>query len=184
MSVSRAKCAAASLGVVIGGLLFALMGLQTDRVLLGGVSGAVMGGIIGYYTIANAISRVTVGAIIGASIFAILAPGIDASGLYAAPVGAVMGIVAGCLGWPWIFGILGASVGMLLGAMSAAVFCRNWPTSGISPGQCQLVGMLAGGLLTVLVGYLVQVRAAARCPPPVCERIDESPPIAEPPASD
>jgi hypothetical protein len=153
--MSRTKLIATLTGMIIGGSLFALIGGESDQVLLGGVSGTVMGAIVGYFAINNAVSRITVGAIIGASVFSVVGPGTDVPGLLAAPWGVGVGIVAGCLGWPWIFGVLGALVGLFVGAISSSIFCTHWPEAGPSPGQCELVGMLMGGFLTVVAGYFV-----------------------------
>jgi hypothetical protein len=157
-----AKSVAVLTGILIAFPLFTLIGSESGQVLLGGICGVVMGSIIGYLAIINAISRITVGAIIGASIFAVVGPGTDVPGLHAAPIGALVGIIAGCLGWPWIFGVLGALVGGVVGAMSSLIFCAHWPFAGPSPGQCQLIGMLTGGFLTVIIGYFVKARLGSK----------------------
>lgn len=161
----RAKCVGALIAVSIAFPVFALIGMQSSQTLIGGICGMVMGSLIGYCAAAGTIGRVTVGGILGASIYAIVGPGTDVPGLFAAPMGAVIGCAIGYAGWPWIAGFLGAHVGLLLGMMWAAAFV-HWPWSGPSPGQCQLIGMLTSGVLTVVVGYLLKARVSAFFKPP------------------
>lgn len=122
-------------GAVLWAVLFAFVGLLTQRAWTGAACGTVIGAIIGYCFTKNLIGRVVVWVSVMGLLGAVVGPGYDADACTSAVGWAVIGGILGWFGWlgvlMLVFGMLGlglggevggeigAVVGLLLGALSA-----------------------------------------------------------------
>lgn len=138
-------------GSLIGAPLVACLGGISGRATAGFVCGAIVGGIVAYGAVTKRVSRPIAGAALTSVAFAVFGAACDEVYGYSACFGAFLGLLLGLMGWPWVFGVIGALVSLpAAGFLGSLPLIRAIP---LSPGQYQLLGMAVGGILTVCASY-------------------------------
>lgn len=118
----RGQIIAVICGAIIWGLFFAVAGHFTDRALIAAVTGAILGAIIGYGFAKKVFGGVVVWITVFAFLGMVMGPGCDAHPLPSALGGAALGAFFGFTGWYGVSIVIGALIGVNLGAGSSGFF--------------------------------------------------------------
>jgi hypothetical protein len=154
------KLLAVLFGALIGAYCFGMLGLYCEK--NGNVGafwsnvGAVVGAFVAFAAVTKLISRIVTGAISSTVFFALVGAvifGVNGDGEWmyeqiyiSALLGATIGAVLGYFGWPWIFGIFGAFIGLHAGL--------SFQPRGNPRGLQSFSDCIYGGIISVLVYYV------------------------------
>jgi len=150
MRLGRADLAATAVGCLLGALLFASLGAHSGQASLGGVAGALLGGLVGLGARAGWVHRVTAGAASVAVLACALAAAVhDYSGITAL-LGALLGAFLGWLGWRFLLAV----PAVIAGQLATLTLCLLVP--GLPSGPVQLGGMVAGAAAGFALGTAME----------------------------
>jgi hypothetical protein len=157
------KTLAVLFGALLGAYCFGMLGMYCE--INGNVGafwsnvGAVVGAFVAFAAVTKLISRIITGAISSAVLFALVGAVIfrvngDGEWMHeqiyiSALLGATIGAILGYFGWPWIYGIFGAFIGLHVGL---SLQPRGNPRGLQSISDC-----IYGGITSVLVWYFLKL---------------------------